>query len=88
MDPTTNQDLYTLRAFVGGLNAALNDQSYAGVDAVAYNPVGQFYSTGPYGASVEGTTQPVAVSGGISMSRQTVMLLLLGAGIWFLAKKG
>jgi hypothetical protein len=86
MDPTTNQDLYTLRSFVGGLNAALNDQSYAGADAVAYNPVGQFYSTGPYGVSVEG--QPVAVSGGVSMSPNTVLLLLLAAGVWFLSKKG
>jgi hypothetical protein len=88
MDPTTNQDLYTLRAFVGGLNAALNDQSYAGADAVAYNPVGQFYSTGPYGVAVEGTTQPVAVSGGVSMSPNTLLLLAIGVGVWLLSKKG
>lgn len=86
MDPTTNQDLYTLRSFVGGLNAALNDQSYAGVDAVAYNPPNQFVSVGPYSTSVDG--QPVTVSGGVSMSNRTLVLLAVIAGVWFLHKKG
>lgn len=88
MDPTTNQDLYTLRSFVGGLNAALNDQSYAGVDAVAYNPPSQFLSVGPYGASVEGQPVGVTHSGALRIS-PGMTLILLGAGLfWLFTKKG
>jgi hypothetical protein len=83
---TVPDGLVTLRQFVGGLNAALNDQAYSGYDGYAANRAGQFYTVGPYGAAVEG--QPIAVSsaGGVSLS-PAVVLIGLAVVAYVLLKK-
>lgn len=79
------QQLYTLRSFVNSFSYALNDQAFGNADGSVYNPPGQFQVAGPYGTAVEG--QPVAVSGALRLS-PTLMLILVGAGLYWLHKKG
>lgn len=89
-DPYTLQrpsdTLVRLRQFVGDVNAALNDQSYAGQDGLAANRPGQFAVVGPYGASIEG--QPVALTsaGGLQLS-PAVVLIGLGVLVALVARK-
>jgi hypothetical protein len=67
--------LVTLRQFVGGLNSALNDQSYAGYDGYAYNPSGQFRTLGPNGAAVEGQPVTMTQSGSVTLSPGAILLV-------------
>ena len=85
--PRVPDSLINLRQFVGGLNQALNDQSYAYTDATAYNPPGQFVTMAPSGqASIEG--QPVIVrsaDGGLTLS--PVALVLAAAAAAYFAMR-
>jgi hypothetical protein len=77
--------LVTLRQFVGGLNAALNDQSYAGFDGYAYNPSGQFRTLGPNSSAVEGQPVSLTPSGGMTLS-PGALLLVCGVLLWLVVK--
>jgi hypothetical protein len=83
---TVPDGLVTLRQFVGGLNAALSDQSYAGYDGYAANPTGRFYSVGPYGAAIEGQPVTVSSAGGVSLSPAMVLIGLAVAAFVLLQK--
>jgi hypothetical protein len=77
----------TFRQFIGGLNRALNDQSYSNQDGMAYNPPRQFMVEGPFGTAVEGQPIMVSPAGGVQLSPMLV-LVLLGLLAYSQLKKG
>lgn len=83
---TVPDGIVWLRQFVGGINSALNDQTYAGTDGYVGNPSGGFLAVGPYGSSVEG--QPISVSqaGGVTVSPSFTLILLGAAAFWLLTR--
>jgi hypothetical protein len=87
-DPAVPDWLVTTRQFVGTLNSALNDQSYAGTDGSVYRPTGGFVTVGPQGASVEGRPITLTRAGGVQLSAPMVWLLLGAGAFWVFSKKG
>jgi|GEM_PF-2995475 hypothetical protein len=93
MTVTTQQDLIdqqdqlrSLRQFNSFLAGVSGDQSYTGTDGYAVGPTGQFQAYGPNGAAVEG--QPIITyAQGQGMTVAPVMLLVLAAGVAWLAFK-
>jgi hypothetical protein len=85
MDPNAriSDALVSVRQFVGTLNGALNDQSYAGHDGVAYNPTGQFQQVGPTSTAVEGKPAIVATVGGFQVTAPMVLIALGAVGVVF-----
>lgn len=81
-----------IRMFANLASTALGvtpDQNYASEDAYLGNYTGQHAAADPYrGAAVQGTTTPfgqTAASGGFVI---TPGLLILGAVVWLVLKKG
>jgi hypothetical protein len=86
IDQAQAQDsMRPLRLFVGALNGALNDQSYAGQDSAVYNPPNQFTVVGPYGTGVDGKPIAITRAGGLVIS-PALMLVGLGVAVAMLWK--
>lgn len=75
--------LRPLRMFVGALTgaAAVQDQSYAGMDGYAWNQPGRYQSVGPYGVAVEGMPVQTTPGGGLYISPMVVMLGIGAAAV-------
>ena len=73
-------ELRPYRQFMSLVSGITGEQTYSGADTVGYNPTGQFVSTGPYGAAVEG--QPIVTystnTGAVSIAP---VALLIGLGV-------
>lgn len=79
-------ELRPYRQFLSLVSGITGEQTYSGADQVGYNPTGQFVSTGPYGAAVEG--QPIITyspNSGVTMA-PVVMLIALGVAAFVLMK--
>lgn len=79
--------LRPLRQFVNVLAGAMNDQTWAGQDGSAVNPVYQYQTVGTYGSAVEGT--PIATTnaqGDMVISSNLLMLALGAAVVYYFVK--